>query len=166
MLSRQTPAWWSVMVALLAAASSLYTGIAAHAEVIRFEIENRVPAFEGRTFGEAGAYDLVKARAYGEVDANDWRNAVIADIDLAPKNDRGRVEYSTEVQILRPVDPSRGNHRLFYEVLNRGNKLSVRDFNDPHQTTTCRPKNKIELLFAPADMRASDATAAITRNCC
>jgi hypothetical protein len=45
-------------------------------------------------------------------------------------NDGGRVEYSTEVQILRPVDPSRGNHSLFYEVLNRGNKLSVRDFND------------------------------------
>jgi hypothetical protein len=165
MLSRQTPAWWSVMVALLAAASSLYTGLAAHAEVIRFEIENSVPAFGERTFGEAGAYEPVKARAYGEVDANDWRNAVIADIDLAPKNDRGRVEYSTEVQILRPVDP-RGNHRLFYEVLNSGNKLSVRDFNDAHQTTTCRPKNKIELLFAPADMRASDATAAITRNCC
>ncbi len=107
MLSRQTPAWWSVMVALLAAASSLYTGLAAHAEVIRFEIENSVPAFGERTFGEAGAYEPVKARAYGEVDANDWRNAVIADIDIAPKNDRGRVEYSTEVQILRPVDPPR-----------------------------------------------------------
>jgi hypothetical protein len=220
MLSRVTPARRSVMVALLTATSSLCIGLAARAEVIRFEVENKAPAFEGRIFGEVGAYELVKARAYGEVDPKDHRNAVIADIDLASKNDRGRVEYSTEVQILRPVDPSRGNHRLFYEVLNRGNKLSVRDFNDASSGNNVATRdmasngflfdrgytvvwagwqsgknvaegngrmmakipeahgpngepitgrvimsaifnnansNKIELLFAPADMRATDA---------
>jgi hypothetical protein len=108
----------------------LCTGPQAQAEIVRLEVEKPVPAFEGRAFGDVGAYELVKGRAYGELDPKDPRNAAIADIDLAPKNGRGKVEYSTEVQILRPADSSRGNHRLLYEVLNRGNKLILRDFND------------------------------------
>jgi hypothetical protein len=120
----------SVLAILLTTTSLVCIGAGAQAEIVRFEVENTAPAFEGRAFGEVGTYELVTARAYGELAAKDPRNAVIADIELAPKNDRGKVEYSTEVQILRPVDSSRGNHRLFYEVLNRGNKLSVKDFND------------------------------------
>jgi hypothetical protein len=124
------PARQLVMVALLTTTSVVCSGLRVQADIVRLEVEGTTPAFEGRTFGDVGVYELVKARAYGELDPKDPRNAVIADIDLAPKNDRGKVEYSTEVQILRPADPSRGNHRLFFEVLNRGNKLSLKDFND------------------------------------
>ncbi len=133
------PKW--ALVALFATASTLCTGLAAQAEIVRFEVESSTAAFEGRTFGDVGAYELVKARAYGELNPKDPRNAVIADIDLAPRNDRGKVEYSTEVQILRPVDRSRGNHRLFYEVLNRGNKLSLGDFNDAPSGNDVSTKN-------------------------
>ena len=69
-------------------------------------------------------------RAFGEVDPNDPRNALIVDIALAPRNARGRVEYSTDVYILRPVDPARGNHRVFFEINNRGNLLSFGRMND------------------------------------
>lgn len=124
------PARQAVVAASCAITSTLCVALPARAEVARLEIENRAPAFEGRIFGNVGAYELVRARAYGEIDPADRRNAVIADINLAPRNSRGRVAYSTEVQILRPTDPSRGNHKLFFEVLNRGNKLSVKDFND------------------------------------
>src|SRR5262249_44768566 len=58
--------------------------------------------------------------AYGEVDPKDKRNAVIVDINNAPKNARGMVEYNTDIIILKPVDMSKGNHRLWYEVNNRG----------------------------------------------
>ena len=58
------------------------------------------PTFEGRSFGAVGQYRKLVGRAYGEVDPNDPRNAVIVDIDLAPRNAAGRVEYSTDVSIL------------------------------------------------------------------
>jgi len=131
MLKSFTPAGRrSAIVALATTTSALCAGLPARAEIVRFEVENTTPAFEGRSFGEVGAYELVTARAYGELDPQERRNAVIADIALAPRNDRGKVEYSTEVQILRPVDPQGGNQRLLFEVLNRGNKLILKDLND------------------------------------
>ena len=69
-------------------------------------------------------YEKLAGRVYGEVDPRDARNAVIADIKLAALNARGMVEYSTDVYILRPVDSSKGNHRIFYEINNRGNNFS------------------------------------------
>ena len=63
------------------------------------------PTFEGVSFGDVGPYQKLVGRASGEVDPNDPRNAVIADIALAPRNARGMVEYSTDIYILRPVDP-------------------------------------------------------------
>src|SRR6185369_17635631 len=47
--------------------------------------------------------------------------AVIVDINSAPKNARGMVEYNTDVIILKPVDMTKANHRMWYEVNNRGN---------------------------------------------
>ena len=68
-----------------------------------------------------GQYEKLVGRAFGEVDPNDPRNAVIADIQLAPRNTRGMVEYSMDVFILKPVALANGNHRLLYYMNNRGN---------------------------------------------
>src|SRR6266446_3821112 len=76
-----------------------------------------------RTFGTAGAYEKLRGKAYGEVDPHDRRNRVITDIELAPRNARGNVEYSMDVYILKPVNLRDGNDKLFVEVNNRGNKL-------------------------------------------
>jgi hypothetical protein len=81
------------------------------------------PTFEGRAFGRVGPYEKLRGRAYGEVDPDDPRNQVITDLALAPRNARGRVDYAMDVYILRPVDPGKGNHKLFYEANNRGLKL-------------------------------------------
>jgi hypothetical protein len=75
------------------------------------------------TFGSVGAYEKLRGRAYGEVDPADARNALIMDVELAPRNASGRVEYSMDIYILKPVDLNRGNNKLFVEVNNRGNKL-------------------------------------------
>src|SRR5215831_17017799 len=61
--------------------------------------------------------------AFGEVDPSDPRNAIIQDVARAPRNPRGMVEYSMNISILKPVDQSRGNHTLLYDVVNRGNKV-------------------------------------------
>ena len=84
------------------------------------------PTFEGRTFGpngSVGAYEKLRGKAYGEVDPRDPQNAVITDIELAPRNTRGKVEYSMDIYILKPVNLRQGNRKVFMEVNNRGGKL-------------------------------------------
>ncbi len=95
---------------------------AADARIVSVEIESSVPFAGGRDFG-AGSYLRITGRARGEIDPADARNSVIADLDRAPRNAAGRVEYTTPFVILRPADPARGSGRLMHEVTNRGRKL-------------------------------------------
>ena len=62
---------------------------------------------------------------FGEVDPNAPENVEIVNLDKAPKNANGRVSYSADLYILKPVDLSKGNSKIFYGVLNRGNKLDL-----------------------------------------
>ena len=105
------------------------------AQVTRIEIiRAESPTFEGRVFGDVGQYEKLVGVAFGEVAPTDRRNALITDIDLAPRNDRGRVEYETDIYILRPVDTASGNGRLIYGVPNRGGKPVLRRFNNSPST--------------------------------
>jgi hypothetical protein len=88
------------------------------------------PAFGGRSFGAVGPYERISGRITGEVDPNDPLNAVIVDIGLAPKNANGTVTYSTDFQILRPVDRAKGNRRLLYDLTNRGRTTALEILND------------------------------------
>ncbi len=103
----------------------------AQARITRIEIKRvEQPTFEGRSFGTVGAYEKLVGRAFGEVDPNDPRNAVIVDIAHAPKNARGMVEYDMDFMILKPVDLAKGNHRLWFEVNNRGSLGAFQQYND------------------------------------
>src|SRR5918997_119768 len=108
------------------AAAALALGLApapaAHARIVAVEIEGSEPFAGGRDFG-AGPYLRVAGRARGELDPADPRNAAIADLDRAPRNARGMVEYATEFALLRPADPARSSGRVVHEVANRGRKL-------------------------------------------
>src|SRR5262245_766855 len=108
---------------------SLFAAPPAQARITRIEITRVEPAFAGRRFGEVGTYERVVGRAYREVDAAQPANAGIQDIGLAPKNVRGRVEYVTDIDILSPADPAKGNGVLFFNVVNRGNKGGLASFN-------------------------------------
>jgi len=115
----------------------------APAKVVKFEIVRvESPAFEGRSFGTVGTYDRIIARATIAVAPDDPRNAVIVDLDRAPRNPQGLVEAVTDVEILRPTIAANGNRRLFYEALNRGNKLGLALFNDqaPSINDLARPR--------------------------
>jgi hypothetical protein len=115
-------------VAVLCA--SLTVAVAAHAQVVRFDVLQSSPAFEGRSFGAVGPYVKITARATIAVDPNDPRNAIIADLDKAPRNAQGRVEATADVVLLRPADPLRGNGTLFVDILNRGRKLAPQLFDE------------------------------------
>lgn len=116
---------------LLVSASGLLLGLASPAEarVTSITISSTAPAYGGATFGSVGAYEFVTGVAFGEVDPRDDRNKIIQDIELAPRNARGMVEYSTKFQILKPVDESKGNHVMLFEIVNRGNELDPGFYN-------------------------------------
>lgn len=114
---------WAALAVTLAAAGQ------AQARITRLEIIRTEPAFGGQTFGAVGAYEHVTAIAHGEIDPAAPGNAVIQDIGLAPRNAAGQVEYSTQVELLKPADMARGNGVVMMEVVNRGNKLALANFN-------------------------------------
>jgi len=102
-----------------------------YSEVINFNIVSiESPAFDGRHFGEVGQYKKITAKATIAVDPKHKLNKEIADIDIAPVNADGLVEAVADVVILRPLDLEKGNRRIFYEVLNRGDKISLILLND------------------------------------
>ncbi len=106
----------------------------ARADVVRMEVTQRQPFAEGISFGAVGPYEILRGRFYAEVDPQAPRNAHIADLQLAPQNDRGLVEYWSDFVLLKPVDPLRGNRRLLYDVNNRGNLLALWTFNGAERT--------------------------------
>src|SRR5258706_12821939 len=101
-----------------------------NAEVTRIQVTSQTPFAGGKSFGAVGPYLRVAGRFHGELDPTHPSNRNIADIRLAPRNARGRVEYSADFEILRPADPSKGNGTLLYDVNNRGNKVILRQLND------------------------------------
>jgi hypothetical protein len=105
----------ATLAALLLAASP------AAAQVTRLEITAREPVANGEPFGAAGAYEILRGRVHGEVDPADRRNRIIHDLDLAPRNARGRVEYAATFALMKPVDLSKASGVLMYSVVNRGN---------------------------------------------
>ncbi len=52
------------------------------------------PAFGGQTFGNAGQYEVLSGHFFGEIDPKDPHNSIIMDIQFAPRNAHGMVEYS------------------------------------------------------------------------
>ncbi len=93
---------------------------------------------DGHEFGAAGAYVRIKGVARGVLDPAAPENAGIVDLDHAPKNARGLVEYATDFDILRPKDAPRGNGILVYDVPNRGSKRIFNLLDDVAPTDPAR----------------------------
>ena len=99
------------------------------AEVIRFVITTREPFASGQAFGEVGEYERIVGRVYFELDPDLPGNQNVIDLKLAPRNERGRVELSSDLIILAPKELSKGNGALLYGVNNRGNLNALRLIN-------------------------------------
>jgi alpha/beta hydrolase family protein len=101
----------------------------AAAHVTRVEILSRTDIQDGRTFGSAGAYEKIVGRVYFAVDPANNHNRQIVDLDKAPRNANGEVEFSSDLYLLRPKDISKGNGAVLFEVSNRGGKGILRLVN-------------------------------------
>jgi len=117
--------------ALCCSAALLVTlAFPAAAAVERIEILDRAILAEGKSFGNVGAYERLRGRLYFALEAADAENQSIVDIRLAPRDAQGRVTFTADFVLLKPLDPARGNGRLLYEVNNRGNLHLLNVFND------------------------------------
>ena len=108
--------------ALALGLAALGFATAADARITEIRIDAVEPFIDGHSFGAVGPYERVKGIAKGELDPNAPGHAGIVDLDKAPRNSRGMVEYEVDIFILRPADPAKGSGILYYEALNRGNK--------------------------------------------
>ena len=91
------------------------------AKITRIEITSTEVYDGARKFGDVGEYMKISGWAYGEVDPDNSLNSIIQDIQLAKRNPRGRVEYTTQFILLRPFNMSKCNGILFLSLPNRGN---------------------------------------------
>jgi hypothetical protein len=100
----------------------LFAPAVSRAEVTRVEIQRREDVLGGKSFGSAGPYEKIVGRVHFAVDPANPHNLVIVDLDKAPLNAQGKVEFSSDLYILKPKDPARGNGVVFFDIVNRGNK--------------------------------------------
>jgi Alpha/beta hydrolase domain len=100
---------------------------------VRLRLDTRELFADGVAFGEVGPYERLAGQVHFAIDPNEPANRTIVDLDHAPRNAAGLVEYGTDIYLLKPLDLGRGNRRLLYDVNNRGTIRAIQFFNDaPH----------------------------------
>ena len=80
---------------------------------LRWAKASRAVVANGQWFGTAGPYEKIAGTVYFELDPADPRNRAITDIDLAPKNARGMVEYVGTFSLMITLFSSRASVLLF-----------------------------------------------------
>jgi hypothetical protein len=103
---------------------ALAAALPAHARVTSIEILTRQPVLNNQSFGTAGPYEEITARVHYAVRPDDPHNRIIVDVDKAPRNAKGEVEFSADLFLLHPLHG--GNHALLLEIPNRGAKGLMR----------------------------------------
>jgi hypothetical protein len=106
----------------------------ASAEVVNVTIASRTSVAGGQSFGSTGAYERLVGRIEFALDPNDPHNRVIVDLEHARRGADGRVRFSSDLHVLRPLDPSKGNGVLLFEIANRGRRGMLGRFNRPLRT--------------------------------
>src|SRR5258706_13203382 len=108
--------------------------------VTGLDIQKREVVLGGKSFGDAGAYEKIAGTIRFAADPAHPLHRQITDIGVAQKNAEGRVEFSGDFYLLKPVDMAKGNGRLLLDVANRGRKVALGMFNStprsPDPTTS------------------------------
>jgi hypothetical protein len=110
-------------------AALLLTSSAAFSALKAVHVTERSDVLAGKPFGKSGPYERIVAKVHFAVDPANPANRSIADIDLAPRNAAGLVEFSADLYVLKPRDPATGNGTVLFEVSNRGRKGMLGTFH-------------------------------------
>jgi uncharacterized protein (TIGR03437 family) len=115
---------------VLAVLLMVIIAFSAQARVVSIQITSRTSFASGATYGTAGAYETLSGTITFQVDPTDPRNKVVFDLGNATQNSTGKVQFTADFYILKPVDMTKGNRALLAEVPNRGSKNALAYFND------------------------------------
>lgn len=115
----------TVRVAFASLAVFAFT-TSALARVTRVEVLSRAPLTAESGSG-IPAYEKITARIYFAVDPANEHDKPIVDLEKAPRNAKGEVEFSADLYLLRPL--AKNNGAMLLEIPNRGGKgmLSIVD---------------------------------------
>ncbi|HTP34139.1 MAG TPA: hypothetical protein VMJ75_18300, partial [Candidatus Acidoferrales bacterium] len=93
----------------------LFSAMASRAALVRVEVKERsdVPGT---------GYERIIGRAWFAVDPALAANRTVVDLDQAPRNAEGRVEFSGDLYMMRPKLPEGSNGTVLFEVSNRGGR--------------------------------------------
>jgi hypothetical protein len=114
--------WKALLVGCLAVSP-------ASADVVRIDVQSRSDLVGGQPFGAAGPYEKLSGKIFFAVDPTLPANRIVADLDKAPRNAAGKVEFSSDFFLIKPKQIGRGNGAVLYEVSNRGGKGMLGFFN-------------------------------------
>jgi Alpha/beta hydrolase domain len=128
------------------AVTTVLLGLAAlpvTAEVVRIEVTSRADLVGGQPFDAAGPYEKLSGKIFFAVDPALPANRIVTDIDKAPRNAAGKVEFSSDFFLIKPKQIEKGNGAVLYEVSNRGGKGMLAFFN--HATGSTDPKTPADI---------------------
>ncbi|MBI3491156.1 MAG: hypothetical protein HY047_05135 [Acidobacteria bacterium] len=113
------------------------------AEVVRIDVQSRADLLGGQAFGAAGPYEKLSGKIFFAVDPSLPANRIVTDLDRAPRNAAGKVEFSSDFFLIKPKRIERGNGAVLYEVSNRGGKGMLGFFN--HATGSLDPGSAADM---------------------
>jgi hypothetical protein len=117
--------------------------VPAAAEVVRIDVKSRADIAGGQTYGTVGPYEKLAGTIFFAVDPTLPANKIVADIDKAPRNAAGKVEFSADFFLIKPKSMDRANGAVLYEVSNRGGKGMLGFFN--HAAGSADPGTAAEM---------------------
>src|SRR5580658_516577 len=106
----------------------------AAARITHLDVVSKAPL---GTF-KSGDYVIWEARFVGELSP---ASESIPDLEKAPRNARGTVDYATRVTLIMPAEPMRGNGAILVDLPNRGVPTSHIIYNIPHNLPQVFPKS-------------------------
>ena len=102
----------------------------ASAELTRIAIAFHLDVLGGKDFGGGGRYEKIVGTAFFSVDPDQSRQpGAIVDLDKVARDAAGRVTFSADLYALVPKDAARANGAALLDILNRGRKRVIGDFN-------------------------------------
>jgi hypothetical protein len=115
----------------LALVAGTIAATAARADVSRIEIKSQKDVLGGKAWGNTGPYEELIGTAYFTIDPNNPHNKIIPNLDKAPRDAKGMVEFSSDIYIDRPKNAAKGNGVAFFEASNRGHRSLSTTFSQP-----------------------------------
>ena len=99
------------------------------------DVKFRRPLADGRSWGDIGPYEEIRGTLRFSIDPDNAANMRVTDAGRTARDNAGRVAFSSDVSIILPTDRSKGSGRLMLDVVNRGNRVALPNFNSFKQPT-------------------------------